>query len=207
MINCWLFSLRLSVGSTFQRFRLHRLLGIKLLQVAIIQRERHRLPVEESFKVVGKSGASGDVSASLVALQSQQMLIVALRLLQHQVEEVEDGDVLVVRRRILAEYMETPAADAAMHHHGMLILHDELLDVLHLVAWHGVELHHQLEGRFQEISQLSAISVHLGRDGDGRAFRLQLVGEALADLQTLSIEQREVFDDRIFGDEFFHRFP
>ena len=135
------------------------------------------------------------------------MLVVALRLLQHQVEEVEDGDVLVVRRRILAEYMETPAADAAMHHHGMLILHDELLDVLHLVAWHGVELHHQLEGRFQEISQLSAISVHLGRDGDGRAFRLQLVGEALADLQTLSIEQREVFDDRVFGDEFFHRFP
>ena len=91
MINCWLFSLRLSVGSTFQRFRLHRLLGIKLLQVAIIQRERYRLPVEESFKVVGKSGASGDVSASLVALQSQQMLVVALRLLQHQVEEVEDG--------------------------------------------------------------------------------------------------------------------
>ena len=114
------------------------------------------------------------------------MLVVALRLLQHQVEEVEDGDVLVVRRRILAEYMETPAADAAMHHHGMLILHDELLDMLHLVAWHGVELHHQLEGRFHEI---------------------QLVGEALADLQTLSIEQREVFDDRIFGDEFFHRFP
>ena len=202
-----LLSLRLSVGSTFQRFCLHRLLGIKLLQVAIIQRERHRLPVEESLKVVGKSGASGDVSASLVALQSQQMLVVALRLLQHQVEEVEDGDVLVVRRRILAEYMETPAADAAMHHHGMLILHDELLDVLHLVAWHGVELHHQLVGRLQEISQLSAISVHLGRDGDGRAFRLQLIGEALADLQTLSIEQREVFDDRVFGDEFFHRFP
>ena len=207
LLPALLLSLRLSVGSTFERFRLHRLLGIKLLQVAIIQRERHRLPVEESLKVVGKSGASGDISASLVALQSQQMLVVALRLLQHQVEEVEDGDVLVVRRRILAEYMETPAADAAMHHHGMLILHDELLDVLHLVAWHGVELHHQLEGRFQEISQLSAISVHLGRDGDGRAFRLQLVGEALADLQTLSIEQREVFDDRVFGDEFFHRFP
>ena len=97
-----------------------------------------RRVLEESFKVVGKSGASGDVSASLVALQSQQMLVVALRLLQHQVEEVEDGDVLVVRRRILAEYMETPAADAAMHHHGMLILHDELLDVLHLLSWHGV---------------------------------------------------------------------
>ena len=78
-----LLSLRLSAGSTFQRFRLHRLLGIKLLQVAIIQRERHRLPVEESLKVVGKSGASGDVSASLVALQSQQMLVVDLRLLQH----------------------------------------------------------------------------------------------------------------------------
>ena len=64
-MNCWLFSLRLSLGSTFQRFRLHRLLGIKLLQVAIIQRERHRLPVEESLKVVGKSGASGDVVRTL----------------------------------------------------------------------------------------------------------------------------------------------
>ena len=49
LLPALLLSLRLSLGSTFDRFRLHRLLGIKLLQVAIIQRERHRLPVEESL--------------------------------------------------------------------------------------------------------------------------------------------------------------
>ena len=53
--------LRLALGI----FRLHGLLGIKLLQIAEVEFEGYRLPVEIGFGIVCQSGTSGDVGACL----------------------------------------------------------------------------------------------------------------------------------------------
>ena len=130
-----------------------------------------------------------------------------LGFLDHEAEEFEDGDVLVIAWIVLAEDMESSAADAAVAHHGVLILGDELLDVLHLVGRHLVELHHETVGGLDEVLQLLAVAVHLCRNGDGSPQGLQFVGVLLADLQALAVEVGTALDDRIAYDEVSQRLP
>ena len=181
--------------------RLHGLLGIKLLQIAEVEFEGYRLPVEIGFGIVCQSGTSGDVGACLVAFHSQEMLVVELCLGKDQLEEFEDADVVILSWRILAEDMQSPATDAAMHHHGVLILGDEFLAVFQLLGWNLVKLYHQQVGWLHEVGELPSIAVHLCRDGDGWALWFELVGELLAYLESLAIQFCHVLDLRVAGDE------
>lgn len=181
--------------------RLHGLLGIKLLQIAEVEFEGYRLPVEIGFGIVCQSGTSGDVGACLVAFHSQEMLVVELCLGKNQLEEFEDADVVILSWRILAEDMQSPATDAAMHHHGVLILGDEFLAVFQLLGWNLVKLYHQQVGWLHEVGEFPSIAVHLCRDGDGWALWFELVGELLAYLESLAVQFCHVLDLRVAGDE------
>ena len=97
--------------------------------------------------------------------------------------------------------MQSPATDAAMHHHGVLILGDEFLTVFQLLGWNLVKLYHQQVGWLLEVGELSSIAVHLCRDGDGWALWFELVGELLAYLESLAIQFCHVLDLRVAGDE------
>lgn len=125
----------------------------------------------------------------------------------HQLEQFEDGDVHVIVRLVLAEDMESSAADAEMFAESVLVVVDELLYSPHLVGRHMVYLHHQMVGWLHEVVEFSAVAVHLSRDGDGGTLRLQFVGILLADFESLAIEHGVVEHDGVAHDEVLHRLP
>ena len=125
----------------------------------------------------------------------------ALCLGKDQIEEFEDAYVIVLKRGVLAEDMQSSATDAAMHHHGVLVLRDELLAVFLLFGRNLVKLYHHVIGWLLEVGQFSSIAVHLCRDGDSRTLWLEFVGELLADSESFAIQLCHVLDLLVAGDE------
>ena len=167
--------------------RLQRLLRVEGLQIFRSQGKRLGIPTEIGIRVVGKTGASGDVDTLLVGSDTQELGVVSHRLLQHGIEEFEYADVVVIHRMVGAEYSESPAAHGDILNHRMTVASHQLDKLLHIFLLHMVEVELEHVGRFEEVGKLSAVSVHERRNRDGRHLRLVLVGKLLADGEALAV--------------------
>ena len=135
------------------------------------------------------------------------MGVVVHRLVDHQVEELEDGHVVIDEFGVATE-----DADALSTHRGVFdedvrVMGKFLLALLHLLLVQVDEVEHQEEGRLHEVGELFAIAIHLGGDGDAGTLWLVSVGEALADFESLAVGLSVDFQHRVGGEELHEILP
>ena len=101
--------------------RLQRLLRVDGVQVFRAKGEGHDIPAEVGIRVEGKTATSGDIHTLLVGGDTQEPGVVGHRLLQHRIEELQHGDVVVIHSTVGAQHPESPAAHGDILHEGMLV--------------------------------------------------------------------------------------
>ena len=89
----------------------------------------------------------------------------------------------------------------------MLILSEKVHALLDFLLRLVVEVEHEEVGRSHEVGELLAIPIHDGGDGDARRHRFVLIGETLADGETLAIGLGDDLQSLVLADEVFQVLP
>ena len=82
--------------------------------------------------------------------------------MDHQVEELQDGHVIIDEFNVSAEDADAPSAHRGVFDEDVRVAGEFLLAFLQLFLAEVVEVEHQEEGRLHEVGELFAIAVHLG---------------------------------------------
>ena len=127
--------------------------------------------------------------------------------MDHQVEELEDGHVVVDEFNVAAEDADALSAHRGVFDEDIRVVGELLQALLHLLLVEVVEVEHQEEGRLHEVGELFAIAIHLGGDGDARTLRLVGIGELLAHGESLAVGLSVDFQHRVGGDELHEVLP
>ena len=144
---------------------------------------------------------------ALSGFTPQQLGVVVHRLVDHQVEELEDGHVVVDEFNVAAEDADALSAHRGVFDEDIRVVGELLQALLHLLLVEVVEVEHQEEGRLHEVGELFAIAIHLGGDGDAGTLWLVSVGEALADFESLAVGLSVDFQHRVGGEELHEILP
>ena len=190
----------LSAGA-FRILRLHRLLGIELLQVFQVQAKGQGIPVEIGMGVVGKSAHAGDVRALVIGSDAEQRIVVLHRLLQVSLEEFQGRELIIIHAVVAGDDAESTAACRNEEHLGVRI-RLRLADALfHELCVHVVVIQGDVAKHLLDVSHLLAVTIHQSSHSDARHLDFHLLCKLLADGEALTVLQGTCLGERILGDE------